>query len=99
MLDEVPKVDGLAPNAEGVVDPNADGVDEVVPKAERGCPNVVFDVVLPKAEVVLAGVEDEFADVAPLDPNENAEAGIAPNGDVPNDEADLLNDEVPPRVH
>jgi hypothetical protein len=63
-----------------------------------GWPNAV-DVVFPKDEVA-PNVDCGFVELS-RDPRENADAGMAPNGDDPNDVAGLLNadvPEVPPKV-
>ena len=93
----MPKTDGLAPRADVVVDPKVEGAD-VEPKVEGGCPNTVVVVPLPKAGVVVAEVDDRLVEES-LDPRENADAGIAPNGDAPNDVLGLLNAEAPPKPH
>ena len=73
-------------NADAVPVPNAAGVDVAVPNADCDCPNaVVAGVVLPNADGVVPNEDGIFDAPALLDPSVNAEAGIAPNGDDPNE--------------
>ena len=87
---DVPKPDG----ADGV--PNGDVVDGVFPKADLpGCPNAEAVVDAPKADGAGCGPE---AVAISLEPRENVDAGIEPNGDDPKVEIGLPNEEVLPKV-
>ena len=91
VVDCVPKaeVGGFALKAE---------VERALPNADVGCPNAEVVVPPPKAEGVEPKAGGGFDGAASRDPSENAEAGIDPNGDAPNDPdaAGLLKDVVFP---
>ena len=68
----------------------------MLPNAGLGCPNAGVDVVLPNAEGVEPNADGVLDVPESLDPNVNADAGIAPNGDDPNEEAGFPKADVPP---
>jgi hypothetical protein len=76
----------LAPKADVDAAPNVDGTDAITPKAGFACPKAVLVVVFPKADGVAPNADGGFEVDEPLDPNENADAGIVPKGDDPKDE-------------
>jgi hypothetical protein len=96
--DEEPRMEGLAAKVEGVGWLKAEGVVVVViePKGGLGCPNAGVDVVLLNPEGVDVNAEGVFDVPESRDPKVNADAGIAPNGDDPNDEAGFEKADVPP---
>ena len=90
----------MAPKADVDVAPKVDGTDAVRPKAGFACPKAVLVVVFPKADGVAPKVDCGFEVDEPLDPNENADAGIVPKGDDPKDElvAGFPKFDVPPNA-
>lgn len=96
-FDVVPKLGGFAPKAEDIPVPNVEGPDGVVPKLDCGCPKAVVEMLLLKAEGALLSPDWGF-EPSVLDPSVNADAGMVPNGEDPNDEGGLARLDAPPNA-